>query len=211
LPLSQAVMIEPEAVRSVESQLDEAIACDWGDLTSGQTIRRLMRSRLKYLALKGSDCTAAVIEMARRRDDVGDIADDVLLETAREIMDRGEPLHAMLNSYYQDATRRQPRARHKPGSDRTDDMGRDSFIAAAVILVQRKFGLQPTRGTTSQRPSACSVVAKALSNRKLEGRQWTEDTVVKIWTKLGPIILHSVEGNNILEKLPRAIIQTPTD
>lgn len=189
LPLAEAEKVELEAIAFVKRYWAGFLSLDHEAWT-----KQWARAALKQMAAKGADYTAAVIDMAERRDDVGDMADDVLLETGREFMDRNEPMGAMLNAYCQNAMRK-PRPRHKPGADRTDHIARDGNIAMVVILVCKRFKLQPTRRRDeTRRPSACSVVAAAVGI--------DEDSVVKTYGRWKDALLLHPIADRMFARLP---------
>ena len=65
----------------------------------------------------------------------------------------------------------------KSGRNRFEDVARDLIIGAIVDKVIERFKLRPTR-SGSKRPSACSIVARAL---ELEGMAMSESNVRHLW------------------------------
>jgi hypothetical protein len=66
---------------------------------------------------------------------------------------------------------------------RKDNKRRDLFIAWLVARLIKKHGLSPYRNRATQRPSACSTVADALSEH---GMPLGPEAVEVIWRRFGP-------------------------
>jgi hypothetical protein len=67
----------------------------------------------------------------------------------------------------------------KSGRNQFEDVARDLIIGAIVGKVSERFNLRPTRNAAlGRRPSACSIVARALA---LEGMAMSESNVRHLW------------------------------
>ena len=90
----------------------------------------------------------------------------VLRELAVEMLDRGEMPSATLRAYVQEALVRAP-VSYPAGRNLADTWMRDVGIAVMVALAVERWRphLSATRNRASKRPSACCVVAAALTKR----------------------------------------------
>jgi hypothetical protein len=139
--------------------------------------RALLRHLTRQGVLLHPTNRLQIIAMARAGDTD---ADDVLRTLMIEIQSRGEQMPVELANYNMEILHgglHQP-----PGPKRKDKLLRDLCIAMTVAALCDRFGLNPTRNTTSRgrasaRPSACSIVADVINRG--------EKAVEAIWSRLG--------------------------
>jgi hypothetical protein len=109
-----------------------------------------------------------------------------LLDLARELHERDEPLPAPLQQWIVETLQRPPPASpHKRGPDPVHHHGRDAAIIRAVNWIVETYSLAPTRNPEhrAQRgypESACSIVARALGAHRVN---ISESAVEAIWNK----------------------------
>lgn len=72
----------------------------------------------------------------------------------------------------------------RTGPRRYGDTLRDVVVALLVNRVAERFSLKPTRNRASHKPSACSVVARAL---ELERMAMSERNVVQLWQAISGV------------------------
>lgn len=113
-----------------------------------------------------------------------DVADQAVRELIAEYTDRGDRLPTPLAAYNIEILSRLPPHRPK-GQKKTAHVMQDIFIAVMVGELIGYHGLKPTRRQSS-RPSACSVVAQALRERRV--RAITEKNVERVWNRYWPVI-----------------------
>jgi hypothetical protein len=140
-----------------------------------------VRNQIKKMLQDGRLSHMRAIELAREYWEV----DRALREHIFDMPDRGEYVppsliqHAALAATPRDG-----------GRDMVDNFRRDLGICVLVFLTHRHFGVPPTRNGASRRgdrsPSACSLVAKALSrgNRFPLAEKTVQDN---IWNGLGTL------------------------
>jgi hypothetical protein len=106
---------------------------------------------------------------------------EFFLLLAANFIEHGEPLPMLLRELVVRSLRR-PRPPLSVTISRGGRDARDRAIAYAVQEIVRETGLKPTRNRTRRMkgafPSACSIVADTLGNRKIN---LSEDAVEKIW------------------------------
>jgi hypothetical protein len=106
---------------------------------------------------------------------------ECLLLLAANFIEQGKPLPKPLRELVVRSLRR-PRPPLSVTISRRGRDARDRAIAYAVREIVRETGLKPTRNRTRRMkgafPSACSIVADTLGNRKIN---LSEDAVEKIW------------------------------
>jgi len=170
-----------------ENVMVETVA-HWFDLAvellSTENSRRYMQAQLKRLIRQGTIEAARVIAWAN--DGWAD-ADIALRHLCGEMIDRGEELPKTLGGYSVTALNRAPVARRK-GGDAVDNWLRDQCITVLVsVAVERWYPLPPTRNRASKKPSACSVVSRALGKRRISIGERRVETIFKEYADLLPI------------------------
>lgn len=104
----------------------------------------------------------------------------VLGEIAVDHVERGEPVPNILKGYV--VEQYHSRTAGRPGRDRAKFFAQDICIAMLVLWLTELLPLRATRsGRSSARPSACSVMAEALSEVGIH--RGGEGAVQKIWMK----------------------------
>jgi hypothetical protein len=133
--------------------------------------RRYSRQIMKALALAHPLHLMEIADYARAG---WTLADEALRELIVEFLDRGESMPTYLAAYNMELAR--GNIRHPPGPRKEDRFLRDLALVVVMEIVAGRFGLNPTR-SSSRRPSAASVVAKAA--------QMSESAVVTLWRRYG--------------------------
>jgi hypothetical protein len=115
-----------------------------------------------------------------------DQAHQVLAELAAEYVNRGEPLPQILALYA--AEQLHPGIGRRPGRDRFRFFPQDVCIALLVLFLTELLPLRATRSGRSQiKPSACSVMAVALSEAGIH--RGGEAAVQKIWLRYRDMVM----------------------
>lgn len=156
----------------------------------------LVREAREILEQYRADCARGVMELLRESSPSalayarvfgGEAGEEavrkVLLRTAIGMIRRGEPLPLELRAYVCEVLRAQipPTAgvRFRERSGRPYAKGtRDWIITCTVDWIIKRHGLPPHRNPTTKRPSACTVVARALG---AFGINLSEAAVERIW------------------------------
>jgi hypothetical protein len=168
-----------------------AVARDWFDgsreLTTPEYSRAWFHDWLRMWARTNDDGMMHVVGYARAGDR---FADDVVREMARKIVNREERLPTTLGAYVMDYLAGPgPGPGGRRGRKKIDNLYRDVAIVIAVGSVVARFGLSPTRNTgTNRNQSACSIVAKALSDLRKRGalpfQPPTAKAIESVWLRL---------------------------
>jgi hypothetical protein len=179
-----ATFLEAEAIAVVEHWVDVL-----QDKLTTEASRSHLRAYIREQIQKGAIPTIRVIEAA----DHGEPdCDRALRELIIEMVNRDELPPVLLRAYMAKALLRCP-ASYPRGSYFLDTWHRDIGIAVLVLFTAQIWGLEINRNVASTDwPSACSVVAHALTNR---GHKISEKTVGTIYR----------ERNKIAEKLAASI------
>lgn len=114
--------------------------------------------------------------------------EDVLRNLILEYKNQNREMPIYLRAYDMELTR--VRYSRKSGRHRADQLLRNIIIAVVIAMVIERFGLRPDR-TSSRRPSACSIVARAL---ELEGMAMSEWNVVQVWKREGRLVTEIRRG-----------------
>jgi hypothetical protein len=138
--------------------------------------RVVFREMTKQWALWHPFNMTKVCEAARAGWDEADL---ILRELIATFVNRGEQLPAVLAAYnielLAQATQPRPRGRKK-----TAQWLQDICIATLIVLLVEQFGLKPRRRQSSMsKPSACSIVAQALSEAGIH--RGGERAIEKVW------------------------------
>jgi hypothetical protein len=147
--------------------------------------RRLVVQMLKAVALEDSMNMMTVCDCARNG---WDVADQALRELIIEFENNRKDKPTALADYTMEITRAGIKPSRRRGPKGSNYILRDVAVSGVVFQVHLKFGLDPYRNEASPRPSACSIVSKAMREEKLKGprgKPWTEYAVVAIWKKYG--------------------------
>jgi hypothetical protein len=150
----------------------------WLDKADG---RRIFVQILKVGALKDSMFMMHVCNAARGG---SDLADEALRELIIEFENNRKEKPTALADYTMEIARAGIKPERRSGPKTSNYYLRDIAISSVVFKVHLKFGLNPYRNEASPRPSACSIVAKAMREERLKGprgKPWTEHAVVAIW------------------------------
>jgi hypothetical protein len=139
------------------------IVCGWVDLVrdvmTAEAGRRVLRHYIHERLRQGTIPTMQVIAAAEAGHQDADMA---LRQLAAEHIDRREEMPTALANYVQRALVMPP-VTYPPGRNLVDTWLRDVIIAVLVRLAVERLDLPATRSRASKRPSACSVVALALT------------------------------------------------
>jgi hypothetical protein len=84
------------------------------------------------------------------------------------------------------------RIKQRPGKGPYDSLMRNMLIWSAITQINIKFGVLPTRSEATDRPSAASIVSKAL---KANGIDLSESGIEKLWEKRATLYT-SIRRNN---------------
>jgi hypothetical protein len=159
-------------VREGKVKLFGVIPGNWfeGD-ESRRACRLMMRERIL------SNATNLMDAVAFARAGYG-FFEEVLRELILEFQNqnRADAMPVYLKAFAMELTTG-VRYSKKSGRNRFEDVARDLIIGAIVDKVIERFKLRPTR-SGSKRPSACSIVARAL---ELEGMAMSESNVRHLW------------------------------
>lgn len=118
-----------------------------------------------------------LVDWARAGDPV---IHEMLVNLILEFKSRGETLPIELAAYDMEITRNSiARRRKAPARKGMSNLLRDLMISDVIAGIQDRFGIAPTRSSTT-RHSGCSIVAEALLDVNIP---IGEDAVVKIWQK----------------------------
>lgn len=110
----------------------------------------------------------------------------VLGEIAVDHVERGEPVPDILKGYV--VEQYHSRIARRPGPDRTKFFAQDICIALLVLWLTELLPLRATRsGRSSAKPSACSVIAQALTEAGLH--RGSEDAVQRIWQNYRDLVM----------------------
>lgn len=149
--------------------------------------RALLQWALKGLALSNPANLNEVCHLARNG---LDDARTVLTEIIGEITSRGEPLPAVLVGYNLDAHQGHLGPK-RSGRRKASNVLQNIASTVLVALLMERFGLRPTRHPLRKKagagPSACSIVADALSDAHLH--RGGERAVMEVWRKWSPRVL----------------------
>jgi hypothetical protein len=109
-----------------------------------------------------------------------------LVDLILEFTNRGEPLPAFLSTYNAHmVTGRVPPSPR--GQKKSTNIVADIAIMVLIMELVERFGLKVRRNEASEHPSACSIVATALSEAGLD--RGTEEAIRKIWRRYSPKVL----------------------
>jgi hypothetical protein len=129
------------------------------DAMTAEAGRRVLRAHICDMLRRGTIPTMQVIAAAEAGHQDADMA---LRQLAAEHIDRREEMPTALANYVQRALVMPP-VTYPPGRNLADTWLRDVIIAVLVRLAVERWDLPATRSRASKRPSACSVVARALT------------------------------------------------
>src|SRR6516162_4926032 len=138
-------------------------------------LRDFIRDRLEQGILP----IKAVIDAARRGNPHADYA---LRWRIYEMLDRNEELPTSLKAYIQDALFTGPLS--DISTNVADLYYRDAAIAIMVKMAIVFWHLNPTRNRASKRPSASTVVARALIRRGINVTEWQVEHIHRNHHKL---------------------------
>jgi hypothetical protein len=152
----------------------------WGIISGrwfdGGESERVCRLMLAQWALRDAANLMDAVQFARAGFELWeDVLRNLLLEYKNQ--NRTEQMPTYLRAYDMELTRGASYSR-RSGRHRADQLLRNLVLAVIIAMVIERFELRPTRNIASSRPSACSVVARAL---ELEGMAMSEPAVVQIW------------------------------
>jgi hypothetical protein len=186
---------------------EEAIAAvaGWTDVVrekmSAEASREWLQATLQEYLRQGWDQTVRVIEAAEEGDEIAHAA---LMGVYRETLDRHEMPGATILAYGLRA--REPVRRAAGRNTWFDNWRRDIGIAVLVYFTKESFKLRPTRKRESKKPkqnrkpSACSVVADALSRARII--TITEGRVENIWAGLAGQVAAFVVAQKMSTPIP---------
>lgn len=173
--MTRLIVVEEEMIDTVAHWIDQVSA-----LLTTEAARIVLRDHIRAMVRAGTLPTMQVIEAARAGHEEADMA---LRELSVEMLDRGELPPAALRAYAQEALIKPP-ATYPAGRNIADTWLRDVAIAVLVAMAAERWDLKPARNRASNRPSACSVVARALTRR---GHNIGERQVERIFSNLGGV------------------------
>jgi hypothetical protein len=138
-----------------------------GEFMTAEAGRRVLRSYIRDMLRRGTIPTMQVIAAAEAGHQDADMA---LREVAAEYIDRREEMPTEVANYVQRALVMPP-VTYPPGRNLADTWLRDVCIAVLVRLAVERWDLPATRSRASKRPSACSVVTRALTRLNITTRR----------------------------------------
>jgi hypothetical protein len=151
---------------------------------TAEASRAMIQQLLRNAALGHPINRMSVVAAAKAGDEDADAALRTLL---LEHKSRREAMPPDIEEFDMWLTLHGGGLRKRPARKKTSNVLRDICVAMTVAAVTDRFGLKPT-GRSARYRSACSIVAEALHDARMErGRK----TVEKIWERYGramPII-----------------------
>jgi hypothetical protein len=178
-------LIEAEALKYARDWIARMQQGDFLDLGLSplhkETGHAFFQRMIRKYALSGAEPMLAMIDLA----DAGlEDARQALIELIGEYLNDHRPLPSFLADYNMRALTGRTAIR---GKQKADNVIADIAIVVLVAELIEKFGLKARRGQLAKRqPSACSVVAMALSETGV--RPVTEAAVGVLHAKYWPII-----------------------
>jgi hypothetical protein len=180
----------PATIDSEETMVD--VVTHWIDLVAemlkSETARLYLRAHIRGMLKQGTVSTLKVIEAARAGHAEADFA---LRELAVEMLDCGEMPPALLRAYVQEALVRAP-VTYPAGVNIVDYWMRDIGIAVMVELTMLHWPLRATRNRVSKRPSASTIVSRALSKRGHIIGEWQVERIFSNHHKLAERLSASI-------------------
>jgi hypothetical protein len=138
-----------------------------GGAMTAEAGRAVLRHYIHERLRQGTIPTMQVIAAAEAGHRDADLA---LREVAAEYISRRQEMPTEVANYVQRALVLPP-VNYPPGRNLADTWLRDVCIAVLVRLAVERWDLPATRSRASKRPSACSVVARALTRLNITTRR----------------------------------------